>query len=142
MVDDIPGSAYYRFVHWVSVGDLDAAARQFADGAVVVVAPACPIQLPCVGLTAIRYRYLGWIARHASALPIVDQRLEGSTLYAHDRRSYGLAGGPDDAGRYAFRLRDGRITSLTFGRLESEVDAVVESDSQRASLSQNPRDIR
>src|SRR5262252_2689365 len=62
-----PTSAYYWLAHWVSVGNLDAAAAQFAEGAVVIVAPSCPPEAPCVGRAAIRQRYLVWIAAQPSA---------------------------------------------------------------------------
>jgi len=105
-----PTAAYYWFSYWLSIGNLEAAARQFAADAFVVVAPSCPAQAPCVGRAAIRDRYLARIARLAAERPVLDQRLEGTTLRAHDERSYG---GVD---RYAFELRDGAIVSLTFGQ--------------------------
>lgn len=110
--------AYYWFSHWVSVGDLDAAAAQFAEDAVVVVAPSCPLKNPCRGRAEIRTRYVEWVARHPAARPLIDQRLDGSTMYAHDALSYRTrVSGTSDwrQNRYAFHLREGRIESLVFG---------------------------
>jgi hypothetical protein len=67
-----------------------------------------------------------WIAAHPSARAVIDQRLDGTTLYAHDARSYRAAANPGADwrdGRYAFQLRDGRIEALTFGRNASEIAA-------------------
>jgi len=115
---DGPVDAYFWFSYWVSIGRLDAAADRFAADAVVIVAPACPARAPCVGRDAIRERYLARIARFVKERPLIDQRLVGTTLYAHDERSYrNVVTGVVDAraGRYAFVLRGGLIASLTFG---------------------------
>ena len=128
-----PPEAYYWFSHWMSMGKLDAAAAQFAADAVVVVEPACPPTAPCVGRTAIKERYLARIARMADERPLLDQRLEGETMYAHDVRSYrrmasGMANLP--AGRYAFELHNGAIGSLMFGAVAVPFESVANRSSR------------
>ena len=110
-----PAHAVYWLLHWINVNRLDAAAALFADDAIVIVDPACPAQAPCIGRAAIRDRYLTRIARQAAEQPLVDQRLDGATLYAHDARSYRrmATGEAASSERYAFAMRDGVITALT-----------------------------
>jgi hypothetical protein len=128
-----PAEAYYWFSHWMSMGKLDAAAAQFAADAVVVVEPACPRPAPCVGRAAIRGRYLTRIARMADERPLLDQRLDGETMYTHDVRSYrrmasGTANLPE--GRYAFELRNGAIASLMFGAVAVPFESIANRSSR------------
>ena len=71
---------YYGFVHWVSMGELDRAARQFAPDARVVAGPACTVVAPCVGREAIERHYLSRLRDGALPLPITDQRFDGRAM--------------------------------------------------------------
>lgn len=71
---------YYDFVHWVSMGDLERAARQFAPDARVVAGPGCTVVVPCVGHDAIARHYLPRLRVGALPMPVTDQRFDGQAL--------------------------------------------------------------
>jgi hypothetical protein len=136
MGPESPIKAYYWFSYWVSVGNLDAAAAQFAEGAIVVAGPSCPPENPCVGRAAIRARYVAWVVRHAAARPVIDQRLDRETLYAHDARSYRTRfTNVDDwrEGGYTIEFREGRIESLVFGGRNEEAATAYRALARRTS---------
>jgi hypothetical protein len=71
---------YYGFVHWVSMGELDRAARQFASDARVIAGPGCTVIAPCVGRDAIARHYLPRLRGGALPMPVTDQRFDGQAL--------------------------------------------------------------
>jgi hypothetical protein len=101
-----PVRPYYDFVYYASVGDIDGAMVQFADDAVVVAGPLCPLERPCEGKAAIKERYVEPMIRGRLALPLAE-RYDGSRMQArgdsaNDRRQ----------ARQFFKFRAGRIESV------------------------------
>jgi hypothetical protein len=70
---------YYYFLHWVSVRRFDLALDQFADDAVVVSGPGCPLTKPCVGRPEIRKGYLSAVEAGRVKLP-VPESFDGERL--------------------------------------------------------------
>jgi hypothetical protein len=106
---------YYGFVHWVSMGDLDRAALQFAPDARVVAGPACLVVAPCIGREAIAQGYLSRLLDRRLPLPLVDQRFDGRALFTRgDMFEARSPGEPAQALRMQHRIGMGAggITSL------------------------------
>jgi hypothetical protein len=109
---------YYGFVHWVSMGELDRAARQFAPDARVIAGPGCTVIAPCVGRDAIERHYLPKLRSGALPLPVTDQRYDGQALTTRgDRLDITSAGEAPQRVRMWHRIEMGP-TGITSLRLE------------------------
>jgi len=98
--------SYYNFLFYASVGDVERALAEFADDAVVVVRPMCPLERPCRGKDAIRERYIKPMTRDRGSLPL-PEGYDGERLQASGTsRTHRV---PD---RQLFEIRDGRIVSV------------------------------
>lgn len=101
-----PVRPYYDFVYYASVGDIDGAMVQFAEEAVVVAGPLCPVERPCQGKAAIKERYVEPMIRGRLPLPLAE-RFDGSRMHARsDSANDHLQA------RQFFKFRAGRIESV------------------------------
>lgn len=127
--DVSPLQSYYDFVYWVSLGDIDAAAQQFAEHASVIAGSDCTREAPCVGRAAIRERCIAGLLARKTGAPVTDQRFDGERLRTHGE----VVGEPSPRecttrliGGHSFEFARGRIASVRF-----ELDA---SDPQTAGF--------
>ncbi len=139
LADGWPTRPYYYFVHWVAMGQQDAALAQFADDAVVVAGPLCTAQLPCVGKAEIRARYIAPLQARPDRLPVADARFDGRVLRAFGdlpREPWVRARGQRRAGEHQFEFRDGRISAVRVEPDERDAKAAAAAtlvESQAAS---------
>ena len=83
---------YYYLLHWAGMRRFDLVIEQFADDAVVVSGPGCPLTDPRVGKTAIRQGFLAALELWRASLPLAE-RFDGErlTTNAEAVRAHGSA---------------------------------------------------
>jgi hypothetical protein len=116
--DPEPGlHSYYYLLYGISAGDIEAAADQFTEDAIVIAGSQCTPAVPCVGRPAIRERYLAALISRQAVMPLAEQRFDGARLTVHGEwPELNPATGRTrrGAGTYTFEFRNGRIALLIF----------------------------
>jgi hypothetical protein len=122
-----PVKPYYDFLYYTSVGNLDRALAEFADDAVVVAWPSCPVERPCRGKAAIKDRYIRPMIDRRISLPL-PERYDGNRISARSDPPIGAI-----SVRQSFQFRDGQIASVLTEGVADNVAGAAQHEPRQAT---------